>query len=141
MKKIFLFFAAALFCANVNADQAITINPTGNATQGHFPIYGDNADSEGHKVQAIYLANQLKGIAVGDEIKALTFYSAKQSQSWGKAEFKVSLAKTDNSFFQNASGAWASASEESTLTQVFDGPLSVADGEVTIPFNAPYAYE
>lgn len=141
MKKFLSLFVAALFCTSIYADLAVTVNPAGNATQGHFPIYGDNADSEGHKVQAIYLANQLKGIAVGDEIKALTFYSAKQSQSWGKAEFKVSLAKTDNSFFQNASGAWASASEESTLTQVFDGPLSVADGEVTIPFNAPYAYE
>lgn len=141
MKKLFLFFAAVLFCATVNADQAITINNGGSAKQSHFPIYGDNVDSEGHKVQAIYLADQLKGIAEGGQIKALTFYSANQNQSWGKAEFKVSLAKTDYSYFQNSSGTWATASDGSTLTQVFDGPLSVADGELTINFATPYTYE
>jgi hypothetical protein len=140
MKKFFLFFAAALFCANVNADQAVTVNFGGNATQGHFPVYGDNVDTEGHKVQAIYLADQLKGIAEGSEIKALTFYSAKQNQSWGKAEFKVSLAKTDYSYFQNASGTWATSST-GTFTTVYDGPLSVADGELTVNFTTPYAYE
>jgi hypothetical protein len=141
MKKFFLFIAAALLCANVNADKAVTVNNNGSATQKHFPVYGDNADSEGHKVQAIYLADQLSAITVGSEIKSLTFYSSKQNQSWGKAEFKVSLAKTDYSFFQNASGAWATASDGSTLTKVYDGPLSVADGELTINFTTPYAYE
>ena len=141
MKKFFLFVAAALFCANVSADQAVTINYSGNATQGHFPVYGDNIDSEGQTVQAIYLADQLKSIAVGSEIKALTFYSAKQNQSWGKAEFKVSLAKTDNSYFKNEKGAWATASDGSTLTTVYDGLLSVVDGELTVNFDAPYAYE
>ena len=141
MKKLFAIFAAAMLCANVNADQAVTVNNGGNATQGHFPVYGDNADSKGHKVQAIYLADQLKAIAVGSEIKALTFYSDKQTQSWGKAEFKVSLAKTDYSYFQNAAGAWATSSDESALTQVYDGPLSVADGELSVNFTTPYAYE
>lgn len=141
MKKFFLFFVAALFCANINADQAVTVNLNATATQGHFPVYGNNADSEGHKVQAIYLADQLKGIAEGSEIKSLTFYSDKQNQSWGKAEFKVSLAKTDNSYFKNETGAWATASEGSTLTQVYDDVLSVVDGELTIPFSTPYAYE
>lgn len=141
MKKIFALLAAALFCAYGFADQAVTVNPAGNATQGHFPVYGDNADSKGHKVQAIYLANQLKGISEGKEIKALTFYSSKQTQSWGKAEFRVSLAKTDYSYFQNASGAYATASDGSSLTKVFEGPLSVADGELTVNFTTPYAYE
>ena len=140
MKKIFSIITAVLFCANVNADQAVTVNYGGNATQGHFPVYGDNVDSEGHKVQAIYLADQLKGITVGSEIKALTFYSANQNQSWGKAEFKVSLAQTEYSFFQNAAGAWATSSTGS-LTTVYDGPLSVADGELTVNFTTPYAYE
>ena len=103
MKKTFLFLVAALFCTSIYADQAVTINPGGTATQAHFPIYGANADTKGQKVQAIYLANQLTGITAGSEIKALTFYSANQTQSWGKAEFKVSLAKTDFTFFQNAS--------------------------------------
>lgn len=141
MKKIFSIIAAVLFCANIYADQAVTINPAGTATQGHFPVYGDNADTEGHKVQAIYLADQLKGITVGSEIKALTFYSVNQTQSWGKAEFKVSLAKTDFTYFQNASGAYATASTGSTLTPVYDDVLSVADGELTINFTTPYAYE
>ena len=141
MKKIFLFFAAALLCANMNADQAVTINNAGNTTQAHFPVYGDNVDVEGHKVQAIYLADQLKSIAVGSEIKALTFYSANQNQAWGKTEFKVSLAQTDYTSFPNTSGVWATASSGSTLTQVYDGPLSVADGELTVHFTTPYTYE
>ena len=141
MKKIFSFFVAALFCTFCYADQAVTVNPGGIATQGHFPVFGDNADNVGQKMQAIYLANQLKGIAEGSKIKALTFYSAKQTQSWGKAEFRVSLAKTDYTFFQNASGAYATASTGSTLTKVYSGPLSVADGELTINFTTPYAYE
>lgn len=141
MKKIFLFFVAALFCASSYADQAVTVNPNGNATQNHFPVYGDNADSKGQKVQAIYLADQLKGISEGSEIKALTFYSSKQTQSWGNAEFKVSLSKTDYSLFQNSSGAWATSSTGSTLTQVYSGPLSVAEGELTVNFTTPYAYE
>lgn len=141
MKKIFSILAAALLCANVYADQAVTVNPGGSATQAHFPVFGDNADNKGQKMQAIYLADQLKGISVGGEIKALTFYSAKQTQSWGRAEFKVSLAKTDYSYFQNASGAYATASTGSTLTKVYEGPLSVADGELTIDFTTPYAYE
>lgn len=141
MKKFFSFFVAALFCTYAYADLAVTVNPNGTATQGHFPVFGDNADSKGQKMQAIYLADQLKSIAVGSEIKALTFYSSKQSQSWGKAEFKVSLAKTDYTFFQNASGAYASASEGSSLTKVYEGPLSVADGELAVNFTSPYAYE
>lgn len=145
MKKFFLFFAAALFCAYVNADQSVTINYSGNATQGYFPVYGLNADTKTSSpsmgTQAIYLADQLKGIAVGSEIKALTFYSANQSQSWGKAEFKVSLAKTDYTFFQNAKGAYVTPSDGSALTKVYEGTLSVADGELTINFSSPYAYE
>lgn len=141
MKKIFAIFAAALFCAYGYADQAVTVNPGGIATQGHFPVFGDNADNVGQKLQAIYLANQLKGIAEGKEIKALTFYSAKQTQSWGKAEFRVSLAQTDYTYFPNASGAYATASDGSSLTKVYEGPLSVADGELTINFTTPYAYE
>lgn len=141
MKKIFSYLVAALFCANIYADQAVTVNPGANATQTHFPVFGDNADTKGQKMQTIYLENQLRGIAVGSEIKALTFYSSKQTQDWGRAEFKVSLAKTDYTFFQNASGAYATASEGSTLTKVYEGSLSVAEGELTIPFTTPYAYE
>ena len=141
MKKFFLFFAAALFCANVNADQAVTVNPSGNAKQGHFPVYGNNADEKGQKVQAIYLADQLKAVAEGREIKALTFYSDKSNQDWGKAEFKVSLAKTDDTNFPNTTGGWATASEGSTLTKVYEGPLSVVDGELVVNFTTPYAYE
>ena len=141
MKKLFLFLAAAWLCAYAYADQAVTVNLIGNATQSHFPIYGDNADSEGHKVQAIYLSNQLSGIAVGSKIKALTFYSANQTQSWGKAEFKVSLAKTDYSFFKNESGTYATASDGSSLTTVYDDKLSVADGELNVNFTTPYTYE
>lgn len=146
MKKIFSFIiAAVLFCTYSYADQAVTVNPGGNGTQGHFPVYGLNADvktsSPSMGAQAIYLADQLKGIAVGSEIKALTFYSANQNQSWDKAEFKVSLAKTDDTFFQNAKGAYATASDGSTLTKVYEGTLSVADGELTINFSSPYAYE
>ena len=149
MKKIFLFFAAALFCANSYADQAVTVNINATATQGHFPIYGENVDevtnsSLSKGVQAIYLADQLKAIEEGSEIKALTFYSASPNQSWGKAEFRVSLAKTDNTFFKKVSGSageWAVISEGSALTEVYDGPLSVVDGELTINFTTPYAYE
>lgn len=140
-KKFFSLLCVALFCAYGYADQAVTVNPNGSATQGHFPVYGDNADNKGQKMQAIYLEDQLKGITAGSEIKALTFYSAKQTQSWGKAEFRVSLAKTDNTFFQNASGAYATASAESSLTKVYEGALSVADGELTVNFTTPYAYE
>ncbi|MBQ7996563.1 MAG: fibronectin type III domain-containing protein [Paludibacteraceae bacterium] len=147
MKKIFsVIIATVLFCAYGHADQAVTVNPGGNATQGHFPVYGENADTKSNPntsigVQTIYLADQLKGIAAGSEIKALTFYSSKQTQNWGKAEFKVSLAKTDDTFFQNAKGAYATASTGSALTEVYEGPLSVADGELTVNFTEPYAYE
>jgi len=58
MKKIYsVIIAAVLFCAYGHADQAVTVNPGGTATQGHFPVYGLNADSQGQKVQAIYLAD------------------------------------------------------------------------------------
>ena len=146
MRKIYsVIIAAVLFCAYGHADQAVTVNPGGTATQAHFPVYGLNADTKTSSpsmgAQAIYLADQLKGIAVGSEIKALTFYSSKQTQDWGKAEFKVSLAKTDDTFFQNAKGAYATASEGSALTKVYEGTLSVADGELTVNFTTPYAYE
>lgn len=140
MKKFFLFFVAALFCANVNADKAVNINYGGNTTQGHFPVYGYNVSESGQKVQTIYLEDQLKGIEEGSEIKALTFYSANQTQSWGSAQFRVSLAPTTYTFFQNASGAWATSSTGS-FTQVYNGPLSVAEGELTINFSTPYVYE
>lgn len=141
MKKIFLFFAAVLFCTHGYADLAVTVNSDGSATQAHFPVYGDNVTEYGHKVQAIYLANQLTGITVGSEIKALTFYSANQTQSWGKAEFKVSLAQTDFSNFPAVKDNYATASTGSTLTEVYEGTLAVADGELTINFTTPYAYE
>ena len=140
-KKLFAILCAALFCAYGFADQAVTVNPGAIATQGHFPVFGDNADNKGQKMQAIYLANQLQGIAVGSEIKALTFYSAKQAQSWGRAEFSVSLAKTDYTYFTNTSGGYATASTGSSMIKVYEGALSVADGELTINFTTPYAYE
>ena len=146
MRKIYsVIIAAVLFCAYGHADQAVTVNPGATSTQAHFPVFGDNADAKTSSPsmggQAIYLADQLKGIAVGSEIKALTFYSSKQTQDWGKAEFKVSLAKTDYIFFQNAAGAYATPSDGSTLTKVYEGALSVAEGELTINFSTPYAYE
>lgn len=141
MRKIFSILVAALFCTFIYADKAVTINQSGSATTTHFPVFGDNADNKGQKMQAIYLADQLKGIAEGSEIQSLTFYSANQTQSWGKAEFKVSLAKTDNSFFKNESGAYATASDGSSITKVYEGSLAVADGELTIKFTKPYTYE
>ena len=145
MKKILSIIAAALFCVNIYADQAVNVNYSGTAKQAHFPVYGLNADTKTSSPsmggQAIYLADQLKGITVGSEIKAMTFYSANQNQSWGKAEFKVSLAKTDFTFFQNAKGAYATPSDGSALTKVYEGTLSVVDGELTINFTTPYAYE
>ncbi len=145
MKKILSIIAAALFCVNIYADQAVNVNYSGTAKQSHFPVYGLNADTKTSSPsmggQAIYLADQLKGITVGSEIKAMTFYSANQNQSWGKAEFKVSLAKTDFTFFQNAKGAYATPSDGSAFTKVYEGTLSVVDGELTINFTTPYAYE
>lgn len=140
MKKFFYLFVAALLCTNVYADKAITINNGGSVKQGHFPVYGENADNKGQKVQAIYLADQLKSLTVGSEIKALTFYSDKQSQSWGNAQFKVSLAPTGYSYFKNSSGDWATSSTGS-FTTVYNGALSVAEGELTVNFTTPYAYE
>ena len=141
MKKVLVFFVAALFCTFSFADVAVTVNPGAIATTTHFPVFGENADNVGQKLQAIYLADQIKGITVGSEIKALTFYSSKQTQSWGSARFRVSLAKTNYSFFQNASGAYATAADGSSLTKVYEGSLSVADGELAINFTTPYAYE
>ena len=104
----------------------------GELTNSYVPIYGLYTDAH-LKCQTIYPASDLLD-QVDRDITSLTYYANETTIDWGNANFKVYLKAVESM----ANNAYI---DPATATKVYDGKLCVADGRLTIVFNAPYHYQ
>ena len=121
------FFAAPLSAQNI-----LTVHD-GTATNGFVPVYGYYADAY-LKAEFVYPASELVDITTNnDPIIGLKFYAQESNVSWGSANFQVFLTEVADATISSYVGS-------SNATIVYEGSLSIVDGEMEIEFTTPYAY-
>ncbi len=128
MKKVFLFLTMLLFAfTGTMKAESLTVHD-GTTTNGNVPVYGFYADAY-NKCEMVYPAAELSAMA-GGMINSMTFYASESSVSWG-ANFQVFLAEVADATISAFAGPG---------TVVYEGQLSIADGEMVVTFDTPYAY-
>ena len=131
MKKYLLSLMTLLlaFTGVARADE-LTVND-GTSTNGYVPVYGFYADAylkAEYVIPAVDLAEM-----DGAEINGMTFYATQTSVNWGVANFQVFMTEVDDTTinaFQGTDGA----------TVVYEGALSIENGEMIVTFTTPYTY-
>ena len=103
----------------------------GTANNGYVPVYGLYTDAY-LKAEYIMNASELTAMNYGD-ITGMTFYSATSNTSWGSANFKVFLKEVSNTTLSNYTGY-------DNAVVVYEGPLSIVNGQMTVNFTTPYTY-
>ena len=98
-------------------------------TNGNVPVYGFYADAY-NKCEMVYPATELAAMNGGD-INSLKFYATQSSVSWGSASFQVFVAEVANATISDFAGPG---------TVVYEGALSIVDGEMVVEFTTPYHY-
>ena len=135
MRKIHFFLMMLLigFCSmQLSAQQALTVH-NGTATNDYVPVYGFYADAY-LKAEFVYPASELTAIAnSNDPIIGMTFYASQANVSWGNANFQVFLTEINETSLSAYVG-------NSNATIVYQGSLSIVDGEMEIEFTTPYTY-
>ena len=106
----------------------------GHYTQSTFPVCGHLAYAY-EKGEFVYPDNMLIPLINNKEITEMTFYatSGYQNVSWSGANFIVFLKEVESATIDDFYGY-----EDATV--VYEGPLSVINGKITIPFSVPYTY-
>ena len=134
MKKFLLFLLTLMigFCSlQVSAQETLTV-ADGTATNSYVPFYGLWMDDYTHS-QAIYPADMLDDLQ-GATITSITFYlSSSPSSAWG-CTFNISLGESASDNYSS------SAYITSGLSTVYTGQISIANNEMTITFDTPFAY-
>lgn len=103
-----------------------------NNTSQYLPVNGYYADMKGNTSEFVIPASSLSSMA-GGTISSIKFYSAKESQTWGSAQYKVYVKEVINTSLTAYVGY-------STSTVVYEGALSISSNEMTITFSTPFAY-
>ena len=101
----------------------------GTATNSYVPVYGYYCDSY-LKSEMVYPAAELSSMANGT-INSMKFYAYESNVSWGSAYFQVFVAEVDNASISAFAGPG---------TIVYEGALSIVDGEMMVNFTTPYHY-
>ncbi len=136
MKKLLLTMLTILtlgfFAAPLSAQSTLTVHD-GTATNGYVPVYGFYADAY-LKAEFVYPASELTSITTNnDPILGLTFYATQSNVSWGNANFQVFLTEVTDATLSSFVG-------NSNATIVYEGSLSIVEGEMFIEFTTPYTY-
>ena len=133
MKKFLLFLMFALFCIPwaANAQETLTVHD-GTNTSSYIPHWGLWADNS-LQSEMVYPATELSDMT-GGSITNLHYYSNGTSNitSWnGTCQiFMMEIESTSLSEFAGPTDA----------TVVYDGPIALVDGEMTIELSTPYNY-
>ena len=117
--------------------QDLTINSNvSNYVSYYVPFSGRSvyqATSSQFIIPATSLVDMLGN--TGSKVRKLTFYSNDATKDWGTAQFKVFMAEVPNDqFIQNEYIAWES------LTQVYEGSVSLSNYQMTITFSEQFTY-
>lgn len=113
----------------VTAPKNLTVYD-GETTNGYVPIYGFYADAY-LKCEMVYPATQLVAMK-NATINSLVFYAAQTDLEWG-TQYRVFLKEVESpgiSAFSGTDGA----------TIVYEGPLSIVEKQLIIPFTTGYTY-
>ena len=128
-KKVFSLMMTLLlaFMGVARADE-LTVND-GEATNAYVPVYGFYADAY-LKCEFVQPAADLADMN-GATINGLTFYASNSSVSWGNAMFEVFLTEVGSTTLNNFVG-------DGTI--VYQGAMSIVNGEMSVTFSTPYTY-
>ena len=116
-------------------DRRVTVG-NGSTNCESIPVYGWYADKF-QKNQFIFPASVLSNITAGDYITRLQFYAQNESASLGDTRFKVYVGEVDKSYFLQGEDFY----DWNTLTEVYEGSVSVANNSMEILFDMPYQYQ
>ena len=114
----------------VTAPKELTVYD-GETTNSYVPIYGFYADAY-LKCEMVYPATQLVAMK-NITINSLVFYAEQTDIDWGTTQYQVFLKEVDSpgiSAFSGTDGA----------TIVYEGPLSIVEKQLIIPFTTGYTY-
>ena len=114
----------------VRDDMELTVHD-GTATNGYVPVYGFYADAY-LKCEMVYTSAEL-GEMAGGEISQMKFYATQSNVSWGNANFQVFLKEVGAAAISDYDGLTGAS-------VVYEGPLSIVDGEMVVTFTTPYVY-
>ncbi|MBR5725498.1 MAG: leucine-rich repeat protein [Muribaculaceae bacterium] len=101
----------------------------GMTTNSYVPVYGYYTDAY-LKAEFVMPAAELAEMADGT-ITSMKFYARQASVDWGAANFQVFLTEVTNTTISDFAGPG---------TVVYEGALSIVDGEMTVNFTTPYPY-
>lgn len=101
----------------------------GTATNGYVPVYGFYADAY-NKCEFVMPASVLTGMS-GSNISAMKFYTSESAVNWGDAQFQVFMKEVTDETISAFSGPG---------TVVYEGALSIENGEMNVEFTTPYTY-
>ena len=113
-----------------------TYGANASTTSSCIPFYGSYANDARTISQYIIPATELADVA-GGTVRSLTYYT-NSTPNWGTATVKVYVKEVDYTTFAASS---AEAVEDwETMTQVYNGSLTVSNGQMTITFDDTYFY-
>ena len=101
----------------------------GTTTNGRVPVYGFYADAY-NKCEFVMPASVLTGMS-GSNISAMKFYTSESAVNWGDAQFQVFMKEVTDETISAFSGPG---------TVVYEGALSIENGEMNVEFTTPYTY-
>ena len=129
-KKVFsLMMTLVLAFLGVARADELTVYD-GTTTNGYVPVYGFYADAY-LKAEFVMPADDLADMT-GAVINSMTFYASQSSVSWGAANFQVFLTEVSDATISAFNGPG---------TVVYEGALSIVDGQMFIEFAEPYQYD
>ena len=100
----------------------------GTTTNNYVPVF--DYPSFYLKCEMVYPAAELNYLAESD-ITGMKFYASQANVSWGSANFQVFLAEVESDQISEFYGSG---------TIVYEGALSIVNGEMVVNFNYPYHY-
>ena len=128
-KKVFsLMMTLVLAFVGLAHASELTVND-GTTTNGYVPVYGYYADAY-LKAEFVMPAADLAEMN-GATINGMTFYASQTSVSWGAASFQVFLTEVGSATISAFNGPG---------TVVYEGALSIVDGQMVVNFTTPYQY-
>ena len=128
-KKVFsLMMTLVLAFVGIARASELTVYD-GTTTNGYVPVYGFYADAY-LKAEFVMPAADLAEMN-GATINGMTFYASQTSVSWGAASFQVFLTEVGSTSISAFNGPG---------TVVYEGALSIVDGQMVVNFTTPYQY-
>ncbi|MBQ0128384.1 MAG: leucine-rich repeat protein, partial [bacterium] len=128
--KSMVWVAAGTYAGNGSIGGHLTAYANGSTTVNRLPMYALFADSY-TRSQYVIPAAEIAQLT-GYPIKSLTYYTT-STPAQLTSSFQVYLTEVDYS-------TMSSLIDPTTATTVYTGQLTVANGKMTVVFDAPYYY-